>query len=939
MNNAAAAQSHFESQALHADIRGSGAAGSSSSLRSPKSRRQRRSHHVRHHVGKEVAERAKFLSDSEWESVPLEDKHAFTKYMSEMLREHPTQTTPQQRRRYFETSMVDPRDVHPEETVSDVYERLKLGLPVRVINPKHSLGVPQAVHDASDASLFSAEKTAELEEYMVTIKQLFADYIRHRREGKSTEMERRRLAHMTQEFHEETQRHLGNLFKYAEHRLLVMAREERVAQLRQLEQLKRELRAKKRKDHKTVSAVINKSREEEAESSGEISATKSNDGKAEEGKEVTDSEEKQAVEGNDKDNVVDGSGSTLYSPDFRYKKGKRSKVREASVRRFLVKALGVEAEVAKTVWEELEAQTTFLQYCEVFARLTTRRGFFHSAGDETLDEYTKRIKKLYSADPAQWGTLEVVQYLAAKDTAHPVAWAKEWYERVVRISLERVPAYQRLEAIRQEDMEALRYQKKAKEQNDEEEAHSLNKMNNAINNVRGGEGEPKLNNIGGGEEEEEKEEGVKKANALLDDAQNMNTHTNNTNTNTNDNNNASSSSPPSLPESHALAIGFEKAAASVQKEKAIRLVEKMFLKPDDPRLASLHEKRLRYIAYVQMEEQIQQARENARRYACIEDSAPEAERCRELYAALLERGAQFRRERMQEKANDDNSNNNGIIDMNDEDDAEHAPLPAALFREDAESVKIFEEISRLVIQVMQRVAAEESAAATATRTNSTSHRRLRRIRAALTELKENLHHSASESQREELAARRSALAKRLLDIAERDVKSEMSWIESMEEAARPPLIPVPVEGMSYISAADVRAWHSIKAQHEAAKASPFAASARRRQQQLEKETKGSIGKEEEDGDNNSSNRVNGGTHAAARTTRSSFHASFLGQPWNIPDKPLLFWGTGVRAVQQALEQAAAEASYRRQQKEILPPPYPCAENPWGWRVVKDILDD
>ena len=58
----------------------------------------------------------------------------------------------------------------------------------------------------------------------------------------------------------------------------------------------------------------------------------------------------------------------------------------------------------------------------------------------------------------------------------------------------------------------------------------------------------------------------------------------------------------------------------------------------------------------------------------------------------------------------------------------------------------------------------------------------------------------------------------------------------------------------------------------------------------------------------------------------------------MPDKPILFWGTGAIAVQQALRQAADDAAKRRQGESPLPPPYPTAENPFGWRVRHDPLD-
>lgn len=77
-----------------------------------------------------------------------------------------------------------------------------------------------------------------------------------------------------------------------------------------------------------------------------------------------------------------------------------------------------------------------MQFCEVFARLTLGKGFVHTANDETLDAYTQNIRNLYSVDAGKLSMLDVIQYLAAKDSVPPVEWARRWYERALLIPLQ-----------------------------------------------------------------------------------------------------------------------------------------------------------------------------------------------------------------------------------------------------------------------------------------------------------------------------------------------------------------------------------------------------------------------------------------------------------------------------------------------------------------------
>lgn len=1121
MQSAQQQESYFEEQAMSANLYGSsveegdnisvGGGGRErsrprhfSGSRLPKSKRQRVSHHRLEHVGKEVAEKAKFLSDNEWEGVPLEDKHAFTQYMSRQLREFPTQTTEQQRRRYFETTLADPRDMPAAtETVKDAYERVKLGLPVQMKHLKRGLGVPDAVyHNMSDASLFEPEKSHELEEYMIQIKQLFADYVQHRKEGKSTEAERRRLALMTREFHEQTQQHLGNMFKYAEERIRKVAEEERMQQWEELEALKAFCRKKRRekKADNTPSAASSSTvepaaaaaaaqdgedgvdkREEHDGGEPEILGTgrKDPDWGAGEGKGVQPSDSSNADTGDATlQSSSNNTGSLLECPLYdqivrtqpplphQHKQEQqevsslhpKKKRHSTRVKQFLRQALGVDPNVASSIWQELDTQLKFMSFCEVFARLTVKKGFMHTEVDEGLDAYTERMKKLYSVDAGQWSTLEVVQYLAAKESTMPVEWARRWYERLLRIPLQQVPEYKRLEEMRKEEMEAMELGKKTslmtssmsssstattstsrrrtsdyhinstEENKDEPERKDEQEraFREDLKGVEGwGEGErgefTSLQPVGiGGSEkedpkikvEEKQEEHVstssstssflekkkKKGKLPLEET-------------------ISEEERQEAERRERVAVDLTNAAIDQQQGKVIKLVEKMFLKPEDPHWETLHEKRLRYLAYLQMEEQIRQARVNTRRYAGIEESE-EGERCRQLYQALLERGERYRRQQcgggglQEEEDQQKKKDGRGEEEAGEEDNAAPSssltakmgrtggkaegggggerggvtsvsnggdgtgssssssssilgPLPEDLFAKDVEAVKIFDEIRDTVISVMKRHhrqvgEGKEDHYTTTHRSGRTpAEQRKAKLEEAAQELRENL---AARSQSfhltKALEKKRQALADRLISIAEKDIKSELDWISAMEEAERPPLLPVPLErdAMSYISVADVQAWREAREGQQTARHSPFAPAQRRRERELaimrKREQAGQFkkGKEGEGEptalltgsmDSSKTSTVDSTTAspAEARSIGANFTASFLGQPWEIPNKPTLFWGTGVRAVQQALEQAAEDAMHRRVSKEILPPPYPCAVNPWGWRLVKDVLDD
>lgn len=331
-------------------------------------------------------------------------------------------------------------------------------------------------------------------------------------------------------------------------------------------------------------------------------------------------------------------------------------------------------------------------------------------------------------------------------------------------------------------------------------------------------------------------------------------------------------------------------AAAGRTQQAVRLVEKMFMRPDDPRLKSLQEKRLRYIAYLQMERQIAQARENAKLFDGVEDTA-EAEECRRLYAQLMERKAKV--SSLTVAATDEASAAAGR-ESAEAKGTSSFPLKGVgkeevnVFEQDAEAAALFEQISQITQSVIRTYTKDA-------RRRSKAAAKAEVLAKVVRQVSGGADAPRTDALRQLLQEKKDKVAQRLLNVLEADVKSDMAWLDAMDDAERPPLLPIP-EGMSYVSAADVQAWKDIRDSDKALATDPF------------------------------------------RKNKRQFQPKLFGQPWQVPDKPLLFWGTGTRAVQQALEQAAADAE-RRRRGEPLAPPYPCPENPWGWRLVKDILDD
>ncbi|ESL05918.1 hypothetical protein TRSC58_06417 [Trypanosoma rangeli SC58] len=477
--------------------------------------------------------------------------------------------------------------------------------------------------------------------------------------------------------------------------------------------------------------------------------------------------------------------------------GKKEKKAERmeKLKRMISRAVGLDMNVAETVLTEMRAQEEFLQFCEVFARLTQGSGFHHTSKDETLSTYVENLRKLFSMNADTLSTLDVVQYYASKEGSAPVDWAKRWYEKALLLPLQSTPEYQRLLEIQQREQVSLQAKAESAEPSD------------------------------------------------------------------------------------ALAGQAELEVARVKVQKVVNIVEKMFMDPRDKRLESWHEKRLRYLAHMQMERQIKRVRENAKLFEGVE-LTPEAEQCRELYKQILERRAAL----SEAAATAGNNTTDGAqaVVAGDSRADDHEQKLFNVY-DDAEATALFEKIRAITKQVIRQRRIESAAAAKA----RSLRRIIRSLKGGEQSLAEELH--ALQQQR------RERITQRLLGIVENDVKTEMEWLENMEEAERPPLLPIP-EGMSYVSAADVQAWQDIRKDCERKAGNPF------------------------------------------ERRKRIFQPELLGQTWRVPDRPLLFWGTGVSAVQQALRHAAEDAERKRRGVPIAPP-YPCPENPWGWRLAKDVLDE
>jgi hypothetical protein len=709
--------------------------------------RKQRSREWQLRQGSSIAAQAASMSDADWEAVSMEDKQAFTQYIGKVIRERPSMVSEQQRRRYFETTMFDPRDMDLSQTVKDSYERIKMGLPIQVKEHERQqqLGVSEAMYDLGEATIFDPDEAYNLENAMSHTKQLFSDYVEKKKAGLSTEAERRKLANTTAALNYETQKHLANMFHYAEERLCQMAKEENRRRMLHVQAVEEMIKRRKNAKSKSISKL-----HEESESNTPKS-----------------------------DELAAGDAASLPSAPIMTKKQR--------LRHILRSTFSLDPNVAHTIIVEMTAQEKFLQFCEVLCRMTCGSGFQHTNRDEGLESYTATIAKLYSVDKDQLATLDAVKYMASLGKIAPVEWAKRWYEKALLVPLQQTPEYQTLQKIQAEEIKRVGA------------ALSASDANSSVV-------------------------------APMQDA-------------------ASSSS--------LVVVN----PAEVRTREVVNLVEKMFVPGNADQLKTLHEKRLKYLVYTQMESQIKKARRNAKLFAGVEN-LPEAEKCRQLYKQL-----EVRREQLQRSSATGSQEEHDVFNS----------------FEDSEMQRLFGDISTIVRSVIRRITAASAA-----------EKRAAHVKRVVDAVRGGDIVRAVQQAHEE---KKQQVQERMLRILEKDVREDMAWLEQFEEAERPPLLPIP-EPMSYVSAADVAAWKELRAEHAKNAGNPFKSA------------------------------------AASKTT---FQPSLLGQPWSIPDKPMLFWGTGAKAVAQALQQAAEDAE-RRRNGEPPVPPYPCAENPWGWRVADDILE-
>jgi hypothetical protein len=713
-------------------------------------------------VGKDVADRALSMTDNEWEQVPLPEKHSFTRYISKMLKDHPTMVTEQQRRRYFETTLVDPRDLNPHKTVKDTYERIKLGLPVTLKDTERQLGVSQAMYDAAEATMFDPENAHVIENAMTHVKQVFVDYVRKKKQGMSTEAERRELARLMTDLNHQTQQHLANMFKYADAQLIKLARDEREKQVLHMRDIAASLK--------------------------------------------------------------------LQSKELSQRRSAKKKER---IRDVIRNTYGLDAGVAGVILSNLRSQERFLELCEVMLRLTSGVGFHHTKSDESLDAYVANLRNLYSMDPAKFATVDLVRFMAAQEHAMPLDWAKRWYEKALLLPLQETDEYKALRRVQEVEENKARVlvsedRHAPKAETDPNAPILLDTRSSATRD-------------GAGKESAESS--------------------------------SSAAEPDKASQRNALVSIEVAAAAKQQTQGVIHLVDKMFLRPDDSRLASVHEKRLRYLAFVQLERQIERAREHAKRFEGIE-ALPEADRCRELYQKIQEKRKVLEQRQQQQPG----------------DEPPTPRVPVNVF-EDAEVQEWYAEIQKIAKETILTLKRQNAADKKADQIN--------RIISVLKGGDPNspngggVTESPAEQAKRLLDERKANAMSRILNLVEKDVKEDVEWIDNLAEADRPALLSIP-EPMSYVSAEDIMAWKGTRDEAQLDAGNPF-------------------------------------------KKRKSFQPSLMGMPWQVPDKPILFWGTGVTALHQGLQHAAEDAE-RRRKREPLAPPYPCPENPWGWKIAEDVLD-
>ena len=381
---------------------GGGGAGQSQSRRSRQRSRVAR-------AGGAVAQDAKIMSDHEWQSVSIADKHVFVQHMKQRLQSHPSTVSEQERRRFYETTELDPRIFeNPSETVDDPDERVRLGLPTLMANfGAGSLGVSQSVYDDADAHLFDPNQAHRIESAMESTKQQFIDYIQLRRGGKPTEGIRRALAHASQDLNLATQKHLANMFRLAEQRVQETLLSERRRQLQHIARIRSMMQKKHISQEKKKQKISSKNRPGE---------------------------------------ILIGKASTKSTLS-------RRKRLEAKTLR---EVYGVDLPAAEMMWKHMAANERFLRLCEVITRMTKGVGFQHSENDEKLDEYVERLRDVYSVDASRLARVDAVQFVAAQAGVHPVDWARRWYERAMLLPLQMTPEYREVVRMATDEAESMK---------------------------------------------------------------------------------------------------------------------------------------------------------------------------------------------------------------------------------------------------------------------------------------------------------------------------------------------------------------------------------------------------------------------------------------------------------------------------------------------------
>eukprot|EP00760_Papus_ankaliazontas_P026906 PhM_4_TR3085/c0_g1_i1/m.53774 len=352
-------------------------------------------------VGESLAEKSKHMTDSQWEQVSFDDKAAFTSYMKEQVRAMPANVSEQQRRRYYETTTENVR--LSADQIVNPYQRLKMGLPFHLDSRGRRSTVAETMMEQADAENFDPHDARHIEYAQTHFKQAFKDYVANKKQGRSTEAERRRIAAMAVSLQHDVQRHLANMYKYADARLHDAAKEQ---SQRRLEGL---VRAREQAERLLK------------ETEGTVEST-----------------------------------TSPSSP--RLTKAQR-----------LARKYGLDAQLAETMWSSMKEQEGFLERLEVLNRLTSESGagFAHTAKDESLDEYTDRLKNVLSLDPERAACTDVVQYYAQLNQMDPADWARRWYESHLVYPLTQTPEYRRMVEISETETAAPKAREAAQERIDD----------------------------------------------------------------------------------------------------------------------------------------------------------------------------------------------------------------------------------------------------------------------------------------------------------------------------------------------------------------------------------------------------------------------------------------------------------------------------------------